>query len=148
MTMTKKRGGLWYITPADNLKRVDVGRLDGRQGFHDVGAGRTTTDTGLADFEDPENAIGEPRAAIYRPAPEHEPDRTGFPGAPEKGRAKIIREFNRRLTAGETLEGVNAEACALVEWYRQEHPSAPVPTAKSTENLIRTGHRSRKPIEA
>lgn len=148
--MTKKRGGLAYITKAGNLKRVPTGRQDGRHGFYDAEEDVITTDTGLADFETSNDPTRELRVAIYRPASEQDDpaDRTGFPGAPEKGRTKIIREFNRRLAAGETLEGVRAEARALLEWYGQEHPSAPVPQLKSTENLIRTGHRSRMPIEA
>ncbi|RWM14447.1 MAG: hypothetical protein EOR73_26525 [Mesorhizobium sp.] len=66
---------------------------------------------------------------------------TGLPGSPEKGRAEILREFERRKVSGETLPVLAAEVRAILNWYGQRYPDRSCPKPASTENLLRSLHR-------
>jgi hypothetical protein len=66
---------------------------------------------------------------------------TGLPGAPEKGRTYIIREFERRREAGETLDSLAGEVKAILNWFAKAHPNAKRPLPSSTENLLRDLYR-------
>lgn len=66
---------------------------------------------------------------------------TGLPGAPEKGRSEILREFERRKVSGETLPVLAAEVRAILNWYAQRYPDRSCPKPKSTQTLLRSMHR-------
>ncbi|RWN26419.1 MAG: hypothetical protein EOR96_34260 [Mesorhizobium sp.] len=66
---------------------------------------------------------------------------TGLPGRKEKGRAIIVREFERRRDAGETLGTLAGEVRAILNWFADAHPDADRPQPGSTENLLREAYR-------
>jgi hypothetical protein len=80
--------------------------------------------------------------SFFTPAPpEAQVFTSGLPGATEKGRTEILREFDRRKQSGETLHSLAAEVRAILNWYAQRYPGKPCPRPKSTENLLRSLHR-------
>jgi hypothetical protein len=66
---------------------------------------------------------------------------TGMPGRPSKGKHLIEDEFKRRCETGEVLASLDAEAQALLVWYKDNDPSAQRPTVKTIKNNIRASHR-------
>src|SRR5262249_54077077 len=65
----------------------------------------------------------------------------GTPGRPTL-KQWFLEEHARRIDAGECLETVGAEAAALLEWLKREHPGQPsYPTRRTIENSIRDQHR-------
>ena len=70
-----------------------------------------------------------------------DPHRTGFPGRPSKAKHLIEQELRRRADAGEACSTLPEEAGALLEWLKDEHPSAPPPTVKTIKNNIRGLYR-------
>ena len=70
-----------------------------------------------------------------------DPHSSGFPGRPPKAKHLIEQEFQRRRDAGEVCSTLTAEACALLEWLKGEHPSAPPPTIKTIKNNLRDQYR-------
>ncbi|MER9484713.1 hypothetical protein NKI50_01785 [Mesorhizobium sp. M0563] len=82
-------------------------------------------------------------AGLLNPHHKAEPQilETGLPGAPEKGRTYILREFDRRREAGETLDSLAGEVRAILNWFAKAHPDAERPLPTSTENLLRKRFR-------
>ena len=75
-------------------------------------------------------------------ATEFASDRTGAQGRPTS-RHLVEAEFERRMTARETLGTLKAEAQALSDWLSVMHPHLAPMTRKTIENCIRTGYTSR-----
>jgi hypothetical protein len=81
--------------------------------------------------------------------PEAEPGRvagdanthSGFPGRPSKGKHLIDDEFDRRVAAKQALPLVADEAEALLDWFKQQHPTMARPTPKTIQENIRARHR-------
>jgi hypothetical protein len=65
------------------------------------------------------------------------PITTGMPGRPSKGKQLIEDEFDRRAAADETMASLEAEAEALLAWYKTTYPKEQRPTVKTIKNNIR-----------
>jgi hypothetical protein len=78
---------------------------------------------------------------IARPA-DVTPLVTGAPGRPTSMHL-VEQEYRARRSRGEAKTGINAEAKALVEWLRTEHPDAPQLKPKTIANRLRHEHRPR-----
>ena len=70
------------------------------------------------------------------------PLETGAPGRPTSMHL-VEQEYRARRARGEAQTGINAEAEALAEWLRTEHPDAPQLTPKTIANRLRHEHRRR-----
>jgi len=68
--------------------------------------------------------------------------RTGAPGRPTSMHL-VELEYRDRWQRGEAETGINAEAEALAEWLRTEHPDAPQLGPKAIANRLRHEHRRR-----
>jgi hypothetical protein len=82
-----------------------------------------------------------PAGSVATPAvtePEDTPIlHTGAPGRPPKSMHLIKDEHARRVREGEAIQGVSAEAQALLQWLKTTSPKAPRPELKTIENNIR-----------
>jgi hypothetical protein len=67
---------------------------------------------------------------------------TGAPGRPTSMHL-VELEYRDRWQRGEAETGIDAEAEALAEWLRTEHPDAPQLTPKTIANRLRHEHRRR-----
>jgi hypothetical protein len=67
---------------------------------------------------------------------------TGAPGRPTSMHL-VEREYRDRWQRGEAKTGIGAEAKALAEWLRTEHPDAPQLKPKTIANRLRHEHRRR-----
>jgi hypothetical protein len=70
------------------------------------------------------------------------PSVTGAPGRPTSIHL-VELEYRDRWQRGEAKTGIGAEAEALAEWLRTEHPDAPQLTPKTIANRLRHEHRRR-----
>jgi hypothetical protein len=68
--------------------------------------------------------------------------RTGAPGRPSVMHL-VEEEYHARWQRGEVETRLAAEAKALADWLRTEHPHAPPLTRKTIENRLREDHRRR-----
>jgi hypothetical protein len=66
---------------------------------------------------------------------------SGFPGRPSKGKHLIDDEFVRGVASGQVLPLVADEARALLDWFKQQHPTMARPTCKTIQENIRARHR-------
>lgn len=66
---------------------------------------------------------------------------TGLPGRPEKGRTQMLREFERRQEAGETLDTLAGEVRAIRHWFTIKFPGSPCAGQDATENMLREPYR-------
>lgn len=66
--------------------------------------------------------------------------RSGLPGRPTV-KQLIIAEFDRRMSSGQALGSLPAEARELSDWAFTNHPQAPAPSPRTIENQIRERHR-------
>jgi len=67
---------------------------------------------------------------------------TGAPGRPTSMHL-VELQYRDRWQRGEAETGIDAEAEALAEWLRTEHPDAPQLTPKTIANRLRHEHRRR-----
>ena len=70
--------------------------------------------------------------------------RTGEPGRPEKGATLYEREMERRIRDGELESDLAAQARALSNWFRTEHPYQEAPKVGTIANRIRSLYRKAK----
>jgi hypothetical protein len=70
------------------------------------------------------------------------PSVTGAPGRPTSMHL-VELEYRDRWQRGEAKPDIGAEANALAEWLRTEHPDAPQLTPKTIANRLRHEHRRR-----
>jgi hypothetical protein len=68
--------------------------------------------------------------------------RTGAPGRPSAMHL-VEEEYRARWRRGEAETGIGAEAAALADWLRTEHPHAPPLKPKAIANKLRDEHRRR-----
>jgi hypothetical protein len=68
--------------------------------------------------------------------------RTGAPGRPSAMHL-VEEEYRARWQRGEADTSIVAEAAALADWLRTEHPQAPRLTPKTIANRLRDDHRRR-----
>jgi len=68
--------------------------------------------------------------------------RTGAPGRPTSMHL-VEQEWRDRWQRGDAETGIGAEAEALAEWLRTEHPDTPQLTPKTIKNRLRHKHRRR-----
>ena len=78
--------------------------------------------------------------ARYWPFAEALDHRTGAPGRPSAMHL-VEEEYRARWQRGEAETSINAEAAALADWLRAEHPRAPPLKPKSIANKLRKDHR-------
>jgi hypothetical protein len=103
---------------------------------------------GLITFEDIafERAGIETVVELYRHASNGGLLPTGDPGRPSKGRELYLAEFEKRAAADHSKPSAKLEAEDLRDWFKLNHPTAILPTAKTIENNIRPRMRALKII--
>jgi hypothetical protein len=68
---------------------------------------------------------------------------TGVAGRPSsKGLARL--QMHRRASEGRLCGGLAEEMRDLLEWLKQSHPGAPIPTPKTLANALRHEYRKLK----
>jgi hypothetical protein len=72
--------------------------------------------------------------------------RTGAPGRPSSMHL-IEQQFEQRVTAGQVMPSLSAQANDLHDWFRTQHPERPSPTPATIANRLRLQYKKAK-IEA
>lgn len=131
------------------LAREIVVSIDGlkawcnRPDFPEAAAAHGLTRPRLLDQSDHHPvASAPPPAPAGEGALQDEPIyRTGVSGKPSSAHL-VEPELRRRVKAGEVEPTLKAEAAALAEWLKSQHPQAPPMTAKTIRNRFRGLYRT------